>query len=157
MLRKIDRIALTVIAALVGLNAIIPGWQIMTDGSVYGFKLPAAWLTTYWPFNGYAVAGFALLAVVGGGCLATAVVNVLSRKAGAVASLAMGFVLVGWIAGELVFMSQTMVMTWVILGSGIALIGLSAPYAWPVLVGSDRRGVESRTASSPPSRPSAAA
>lgn len=157
MLQKIDRIGLTVIAALVGLNALIPGWQIMTDGSVYGFKLPPEWLTTYWPFNGYAVAGFLLLVVVGGGCLATAAVNVVSSQAGAVASLVMGFVLVGWIAGELVFMSQTMVMTWVILGSGIALIGLSAPYAWPALARSGRRRVGSRTASSPPSRPSAAA
>lgn len=129
VIQKIDRIALTVVAAAVGLNAIIPGWQIMTDGSVYGFNLPTSWLTSYWPFHDYAVAGFLLLVVVGGGCLATAVVNVLSRRAGAVVSLVMGFVLVGWIAGELVFMNQTMVMTWIILGSGILLIALSAPYA----------------------------
>jgi hypothetical protein len=139
VIQKIDRISLTVVAAAVGLNAIIPGWQIMTDGSVYGFKLPTGWLTSYWPFNDYAVAGFLLLAVVGGGCLVAALVNVLSQRAGAVASLVMGFVLVGWIAGELVFMNQTMVMTWIILGSGIVLIALSAPYAWPV-VGESLRG-----------------
>src|SRR5579864_1151254 len=45
MLRKLDRIAIVVVSGLVGLQAIIPGWQIMTDGSVYGFKLPADWLT----------------------------------------------------------------------------------------------------------------
>ena len=146
MLQRIDRIALTVVAALVGLNAIIPGWQIMTDGSVYGFKLPTTWLTAYWPFNDYAVAGFLLMVVVGGGCLGTAVVNALSRRAGAVVSLVMGCVLVGWIAGELVFMNQTMVMTWVILGSGIVLIGLAAPLAWPVLTKSNRNRVESKSA-----------
>jgi len=146
LLQRIDRIALTVVAALVGLNAIIPGWQIMTDGSVYGFKLPTSWLTAYWPFNDYAVAGFLLMVVVGGGCLATALVNALSRRAGAVVSLVMGCVLVGWIAGELVFMNQTMVMTWVILGSGIVLIGLSAPLAWPVLTRSAGRRVESKRA-----------
>jgi hypothetical protein len=133
MIQKVDRIALTVVAGAVGLNAIIPGWQIMKDGSVYGFKLPASWLTSYWPFSDFAVAGFLLLVVVGGGCLATAVVNILSQRAGAVVSLIMGCVLVGWIAGELVFMNQTMIMTWIILGTGILLIALSAPYAWPVV------------------------
>jgi hypothetical protein len=133
MIQKVDRIALTVVAGAVGLNAIIPGWQIMTDGSVYGFKLPASWLTSYWPFSDFAVAGFLLLVVVAGGCLATAVVNILSQRAGAVVSLIMGCVLVGWIAGELVFMNQTMIMTWIILGTGILLIALSAPYAWPVV------------------------
>ena len=145
MFQRIDRIALTVVAALVGLNAIIPGWQIMTDGSVYGFKLPTTWLTAYWPFNDYAVAGFLLMVVVGGGCLATAMVNALSPRAGAVVSLVMGCVLVGWIAGELVFMNQTMVMTWVILGSGIVLIGLSAPFAWPALARSFRRRIVAKS------------
>jgi hypothetical protein len=142
MIQKIDRIALTVVAGAVGLNAIVPGWQIMTDGSVYGFKLPTTWLTGYWPFNDYTVAGLLLLVVVGGGCLATAVVNAVSRRAGAVAGLVMGCVLVGWIAGELVFMNQTMVMTWVILASGVVLIALAAPSAGPVLL----RGVRIRIA-----------
>lgn len=133
MARKLDRIAIVLVSALVGLQALIPGWQIMTDGSVYGFKLPATWLSSYWPFEGFFVAGLILLVVVGVGSLATAVINLISARAGAVAGLLMGVVLVGWIAGELVFMTQTMVMTWVILGSGLALIALSAPYALPQL------------------------
>jgi hypothetical protein len=48
-------------------------------------------------------------------------------------ALVMGLVLVGWIGGELVFLTQTMVMTWVILGSGCVLIALGAPYALPVV------------------------
>ena len=40
MATGIDRIAIVVTTALVGLNAIVPGWQIMTEGSVCGFKLP---------------------------------------------------------------------------------------------------------------------
>jgi hypothetical protein len=130
MLRKLDRIAIVFVSAAVGLQAIIPGWQIMTDGSVYGFKIPADWLSKYWPFDGFFVAGLILLVVVGGGCLVTALVNVLNQKAGAVAGLLMGAVLVGWIAGEIVFMSQTMIMTWIILASGVVLIALSAPYAF---------------------------
>ena len=133
MARKLDRIAIVLVSAAVGLQALIPGWQIMTDGSVYGFKLPATWLSSHWPFEGFFVAGLILLVVVGVGCLATAVINLISARAGVVAGLLMGIVLVGWIAGELVFMTQTMVMTWVILGSGLVLIALSAPYALPQL------------------------
>jgi hypothetical protein len=129
MLSKIDRTAIVVVSAFVGLMALVPGWQIMTDGSVYGFKLPKDWLSSYWPFEGYFVAGLFLLVVVGGGCLLTALVNVYSARAGSFVALGMGIVLVGWIAGELVFLTQTMIMTWVILASGVVLIALAAPYA----------------------------
>jgi len=133
MLRKLDRIAIVVVSGLVGLQAIIPGWQIMTDGSVYGFKLPADWLTNYWPIGGYFMAGLMLLIVIGGGCIATAVVNVANERAGVLVALLMGLVLIGWIGGELVFMTQTMVMTWIILASGVILVALSAPYSLPEL------------------------
>jgi hypothetical protein len=133
VLRKIDRIAVVIVSGAVGLNAIIPGWQIMTSGTVYGFKLPSTWLTAYWPFGDFFLAGLLLLVVVGGGCLATAVVNIRSQEQGAMAALIMGGVLVGWIVGELVFMNQTMIMTWIVLGSGVVLIALSAPYALPAL------------------------
>jgi len=139
MLRKIDRIAIVVVSAFVGLQAILPGWQIMTDGSVYGFKLPESWLSSYWPFGDYFVAGVMLLFVVGGGSLATAIINVVRPRAGVIVGLAMGLVLIAWILGELVFMTQTMVMTWVILGSGVLLVLLSAPYAMPVVMSGLRR------------------
>ncbi len=133
MIRKVDRIAIVIVAGLVGLNAIVPGWQIMTSGTVFGFQLPTSWLTGYWPFGDFFVAGLMLLVVIGGGCLVTAAINIRSQRKGAVAALIMGAVLVGWIGGELVFMTQTMVMTWVILGSGVVLIALSVPYAIPEL------------------------
>ena len=40
-----------------------------------------------------------------------------------------GVVLIGWIGGELIFLTQTNIMTWLILGSGVVLIALSLPYA----------------------------
>jgi hypothetical protein len=129
MLRRIDRGAIVVVSGFVGLMALVPGWQIMTDGSVYGFKLPAEWLSSYWPFEGYFVAGLVLLIVVGGGCIATALVNLWSQRAGAIVATVMGIVLVGWIAGELVFLTQTMIMTWLILAAGAMLVALAAPYA----------------------------
>lgn len=129
MLRKIDRVLIVLVSLAVGLQAIVPGWTLMADGSVYGYRLPLDWLTPAWPFADYFYAGLILLVVVGLGCLLTAAINVLNARAGAVAASLMGFVLIGWIGGELVFMNQTMVMTWIILGSGIALVVLAAPYA----------------------------
>lgn len=131
MLRRIDRIAIVLVSAFVGLQALIPGWQIMTDGSVYGFKLPADWLSGAWPFEGYFVAGLVLLVVVGGGSLAAAALTVWNERIGTFAALAMGIVLCGWIGGELIFLEQTMVMTWIILASGVVLVLLAAPYALP--------------------------
>jgi hypothetical protein len=139
MLRTVDRVAIVVISAFVGLMALIPGWEIMADGSVYGFKLPREWLTGYWPFQGFFVAGLVLLVVVGGGSIATALVAAWNGRLAPRAAMLMGVVLIGWIAGELVFMTQTMVMTWVILGSGVALVLLGLPYVFPALLPSHRR------------------
>ena len=111
MLRRLDRFAIVIVSAAVGLQAIIPGWQIMTEGSVYGYKLPADWLSSYWPFGGFFVAGLTLLVVIGGGCIAAAVVNLANARAGVVAGLIMGVVLIGWIGGELIFLTQTNIMT----------------------------------------------
>jgi len=58
---------------------------------------------------------------------------VMSARVGAVAALLMGFVLIGWIGGELIFLNQTMVMTWIILASGVVLVALAAPYALPAI------------------------
>lgn len=146
MLRKLDRIAIVVVSGVVGLQAIIPGWQIMTDGSVYGFKLPADWLSSYWPFDGFFVAGLTLLVVIGGGCLVTAVVTVVNARAGVVAGLTIGVILIGWIGGELLFLTQTSFMTWLILAAGIILVVLSAPYALPELNGLLARGRERQMA-----------
>ena len=132
MIKKLDRIAIVVLSLFVGLQALIPGWQIMTDGSVYGFKLPLDWLSPAWPFEGYFVAGLALFVVIGLGSIATAIVNIVKPNAGPLTALLMGLVTIGWICGELIFLTQTMVMTWVILGSGLALLLLAAPYALPV-------------------------
>ena len=143
MLRKLDRIAIVLVSAAVGIQAIIPGWQIMTVGSVYGFKLPTSWLSGAWPFTDFTVAGLILLVVVGGGSLLTACIAAFREKAGWMAALLMGLVLMGWIGGELIFMTQTMVMTWIILGSGVLLVALAAPYAVPELLRTYRRATDS--------------
>jgi len=133
MLRKADRIAIVLVSLAVGVQAIIPGWGLMADGSVYGYRLPLDLLNPAWPFADYFWAGFILLVVVGLGGLLTAAINVMSARVGAVAALLMGFVLIGWIGGELIFLNQTMVMTWIILASGVVLVALAAPYALPAI------------------------
>lgn len=129
----LSRIGIVLVAGLVGLNALLPGWQLMTSGSVYGYKLPTDWLSSYWPFGDYTVAGLALLVAIGGGCIAVAVASALSPRLAPVLSLAAGVMLVGWIGCELLFLTQTMVMTWIILGAGFVLIALAAPYWIPRL------------------------
>lgn len=133
MLHRIDRAAIVMLTALVGLTAIIPGWTMTTSGTVGGYRLPTDWFTSYAPFNDYLVPGLILLVVVGVGGVVTAVVNVLDDRLGPFAALAYGAILVGWILGELVFMTQTMVLTWVILATGAALIALAAPGVRSVL------------------------
>jgi hypothetical protein len=127
MFRRIDRIVVVIVTALVGLSAIIPGWTMMTSGTVGGYALPTDWFSSYAPFGDYVAPGLILLVVIGGGGVLTAVVNVANARLGPFAALAYGLVLVGWILGELVFMTQTMVLTWVVLGAGLLLVALAAP------------------------------
>src|SRR5207244_8557329 len=81
----------------------------------------------------YLVPGLLLLVVIGVGGVLTAVVNILDDRLGPFAALGYGAILVGWILGELLFMTQTMVLTWVILATGAVLIALAAPGVLSVL------------------------
>jgi hypothetical protein len=141
MLRRIDRAVVVILTALVGLTAIIPGWTMMTSGTVGGYRLPTDWFSRYAPFSDYVVPGMILLVVIGLGGVLTAVVNVVDHRLGPFAALAYGAILVGWILGELVFMTQTMVLTWVILATGVVLIALAAPRVITTLGGRARRQV----------------
>ena len=133
MIHRLDRAILVILSALVGLSALIPGWTMATSGTVGGYRLPSDWLSSAAPFGDYLVPGLILLVVIGIGGLLTTVLNLLAPRLGPIAALLYGVVLVGWIAGELVFMTQTMVLTWVILGAGLLLVALAAPEAVPPL------------------------
>lgn len=126
MLGTVDRTVVVILAALVGLTAIVPGWTMTTSGTVGGFRLPTDWLSGYSPFSDFTVPGLILLVVIGVGGVLTAVVSVVDDRSGPFAALVYGAILIGWIVGELVFMTQTIVLTWVILATGVALIGLGA-------------------------------
>lgn len=133
VLHRIGRLAIVVMTALIGLTAVIPGWTISTSGTVGGYKLPADWFSSYAPFSDFLVPGLILLVVIGLGGLLTAALNIVSADLGPFAALAYGLVLIGWILGELVFMTQTMLLTWVILAAGLVLVALAAPGVVPAL------------------------
>lgn len=100
---------------------------MVTSGTVGGYRLSTNWFRSYAPFSDYLVPGLILLLVIGVGGVLVAIVNVVDRKVGSYAALAYGLVLVGWIAGELFFLAQTMVLTWVILGAGVFPVVLGVP------------------------------
>jgi hypothetical protein len=133
VLRRFGRAAIVIVTALMGLTAIIPGWTMISSGTVGGYKLPADWFSSYAPFSDFLVPGLILLVVIGLGGVLTAVLNIVSADLGSFAALVYGLVLIGWILGELVFMTQTMLLTWVILGAGLVLVALAAPRVLPAL------------------------
>jgi hypothetical protein len=133
MIHRIDRAVVVTVTALVGLSAIIPGWTMATSGTVGGYRLPTDWFSSYAPFRDYLIPGLILLVVIGIGGVLTAAVDVADTRTGSIAAFAYGMVLVGWILGELVFMTQTMVLTWAILAAGVIVAALSAPDALPAL------------------------
>src|SRR5215467_7554958 len=114
MLRRFDRVAVVLVTALVGLTAIVAGWTMTISGTVGGYGMPADWFSDYSPFSDYLVPGLLLLVVVGAGGVLTAMVCLNDTQWGSVAALVYGLVLIGWIVGELVFLTQTMVLTWVV-------------------------------------------
>lgn len=57
MLRRIDRVVVAILTALVGVTAIIPGWTMVTSGMVGGYRLPTDWFTSYAPFSDYLIRG----------------------------------------------------------------------------------------------------
>lgn len=133
MIRRIDRVLIVTVTALVGLVAITAGWTMVTSGTVDGHRLPADWLSSHALFSDYLVPGLILLLMIGVGGVLTAAVNVADGRLGSIAALAYGLILVGWILGELWFLTQTMVLTWVILATGALLVAVGAPDALPAL------------------------
>ena len=133
MIRRIDRVLIVTVTALVGLVAITAGWTMVTSGTVDGYRLPADWLSSHALFSDYLVPGLILLLMIGVGGVLTAAVNVADGRLGSIAALAYGLILVGWILGELWFLTQTMVLTWVILATGALLAAVGAPDSLPAL------------------------
>ena len=134
MKHKGIRIALASIETFIGLGAVSGGIAILIGAFDRWF--PVAWLQGT-PFSDYAIPGLVLLIVVGGGMLLAAVTQLVRRAWAVLLSMAMGFVMLGWIACEVAIIdryTQTIVPSTIAQQVlfpvlGLVIIGLAA-YLW---------------------------
>ena len=124
--RRPTQIALATVDSVVAVTALGGGAML-----ALGFeddRFPAAWLTGT-PFRSYAIPGLILAGAVGGSAVAAAAASVRSLRAGGLASVISGSVLLGWIAGGVAILSRrrpeiVSPMELLYLATGMATIGL---------------------------------
>jgi hypothetical protein len=134
MKHKGIRIALASIETFIGLGAVGGGIAILLGAFDRWF--PVVWLQGT-PFSDYTVPGLVLLIVVGGGMLLAAATQLVQRAWAVLLSLAMGFVMMGWIACEVAIIDRyaqaivpsTVVQQVLFPVLGLVIIGLAA-YLW---------------------------
>ena len=134
MKHKGIRIALASIETFIGLGAVGGGIAILIGAFDRWF--PVAWLRGT-PFSDYTIPGLILLIVVGGGMLLAAATQLVHRAWAVLLSVAMGFVMLGWIAGEIAIIDRyaqavvpsTIVQQVLFPVLGLVIVGLAA-YLW---------------------------
>lgn len=134
MKHKGIRIALAAIETFIGLGAVGGGLAILTGAFDQWF--PLTWLQGT-PFSDYTIPGLILLIVVGGGMLFAAATQFIQREWTVFLSAAMGFVMLGWIAFEIVIIDRyaqaivpsTVVQQVLFPALALVMIGLAA-YLW---------------------------
>lgn len=123
------RIALGVLNGFVALTAIGGGIALMAG--LEGDRFPQSLLVDT-PFKSYLMPG-AILAIAVGGSAATATAIAILRPAdAALASMAAGLVLVGWITGEVMILRSPAARSWteaLYLAIGLATVGISVAVA----------------------------
>jgi len=97
--RRGTRIALVLLELFIGANAVWGGIMLMTDS----WKLGREWLDNTF-FESWFVPGAALLVIIGGTQLAAAAALLARRPYAPAASLAAGWVLIGWIIVQLAWL-----------------------------------------------------
>src|ERR1051326_8143461 len=128
------RIALASIETFIGLGAVGGGIAILLGAFDRWF--PVAWLQGT-PFSDYTIPGLVLLIVVGGGMLLAAATQLVRRTWAVLLSMAMGFVMLGWVACEVAIIDRyaqaivpsTIVQQILFPVLGLVIIGLAA-YLW---------------------------
>lgn len=117
-----SQIALLVIDAFVGLTAIGGGIALATGLEANRFPVE---LLKGVPFNNYLIPGLILAVVVGGSAAVAAVATVINPNVGGWLSALAGTVLIGQIAGEILFLKQPVSLTEVIyVAIGTTMVGL---------------------------------
>ena len=134
MKHKGIRIALSSIETFTGLGAVGGGIAILIGA--FNRWFPVAWLQGT-PFSDYTIPGLILLIVVGGGMLLAAATQFVQREWAVLISVAMGFVMLGWIACEVAIIDRyaqavvpsTIAQQVLFPVLGLVMIGLAA-YLW---------------------------
>jgi hypothetical protein len=120
------RVALVVVDGFVAVTAVGGGIALLSG--LEANRFPADWLQRT-PFSTYAIPGLILAGVVGGSAAIAAAAALLSPRAGRLASLLAGVVLMGWIVGEVLLLKQPAAPTWAeifyfTVGLVMAVLGL---------------------------------
>jgi hypothetical protein len=119
--RRGTRIALVLLELLIGANAVWGGIMLMTDS----WKLDQEWLDNT-PFDSWFVPGLALLVIIGSTQLAAAASLLARRPYAQAASLAAGWVLIGWIIVQLAWLQVFHpVMQPAMLAAGFLVVALA--------------------------------
>jgi len=117
------RIALALIAALVGINALVAGVSFVLDPTGAGLGLRVDLLRP--PFHDYLAPGLILAGVVGLTQVATALTILRAPARGAWLALAAGLILIGWIAGQWVFLTERFFLQPLCFGLGLLELALA--------------------------------
>jgi hypothetical protein len=121
------RVALVGLDGFAALTAICGG--IALAAGVEAARFPAGWLAGT-PFSSYLLPGLILAAVVGGSAAVATIEAMRSSRAGGRASMTAGVLLLGWIVGEVVILTDDAevisVIELVFLAVGLAMTALGA-------------------------------
>jgi hypothetical protein len=117
--------------------AIPVGLSFITDPTGRSMGLPAGWIEAT-PFGSYLVPGLYLLLVNGVAMLGLAGLSVMGHWTAPWLTGVLGVGMVVWILVQILVMPETMFLTWIFLGVGIVLTGISV--AWLRRTGQLRAG-----------------
>lgn len=116
------RVALFVVDVFVALTAIGGGIALATG--LEANRFPVDWLRGT-PFSSYMIPGLILTVVVGGSAAVAAVATLRSPDAGALASILAGVVMMGWIVGEILILTQHSWLEAVYFAIGLMMVVLA--------------------------------
>ena len=125
---RVDRPAYAWLAAVIevltGILAIPVGLMFLSDPTGALMGLPQGWIEAT-PFGDYVLPGLYLLFVNGMGMIVLAGLTAVRHWSAPWLTGVLGLGMISWILVQIVVMPETMFLTWVFLGVGLILSGIS--------------------------------
>lgn len=124
------RVALFALDAFAAVSA--AGGGIALVAGLEGGRFPPELLDGT-PFSNYTIPGLILAGAVGGSATIAFVATLRRPNVGAPASVAAGGIMMGWIAGEVLLLSQPAARSWVealYFADGLTMAGLGLAVGW---------------------------